>query len=246
MSTTKIKSKAELYEAVHDEFFNLSDEDITMPFNIFNLCEKKKNYSIKTAELTTPGLRGVSLISKQPNLNCIILNSKLSEAEQNFHGFHEYCHTFLHNDDNSKFVCFDTPNVEQNSYVEWQANEGAAELMSPIFRFIPEFSKLYHLLENPQNWSKYYGRIDIYDLLALKYRYTPTVARLHISSLSYEIDQYEKNGSLYGIDILSTNELIKYRIVPTDYNIEIAKRKASLNNYLHSVYSKRFFRLNAK
>lgn len=228
----KIKSKAELYDSINTLFFDLIDQECDFPFNIFKICKKLKNYSIKTENLTTPGLRGIALISKNPDLNCIIINSALSQAEQNFHGMHELIHTKLHAEQ-AAFTCFDNPSIEQNGFIEWQANEGAAELMSPMFRFIPDFVQLYTLMEYPPDWVRRYGKQDIYNMLAFRYGYSPAVAKIHIDSLCYEIDQYIKTRNLSGIDVLSRSDLMRYQIISTDYNKQIAERRQAIMAHIN-------------
>lgn len=57
----------------------------------------------------------------------ILLNSSLSFPEKNFYGTHELIHIYTNTDNpGQSFNCYDTVKPDQNSYIEWIANEGAA------------------------------------------------------------------------------------------------------------------------
>lgn len=169
------------------------------PFNVFEICSTLKRTDIRTCPFTTKGLRGMATIASSPtDINCILVNSNLTFAEQNFHGIHEFIHTVSCPENSGQtFSCFDTVRPHQNSYVEWMANEGAAELLVPYKQLLPLIKKHYPDL------IKDLGTYEFCEEHAGLFLVSPTVLQNRIDSLKYEIHQHISGIEVEDIQILS-------------------------------------------
>lgn len=125
----------------------------TYPLDIYEICKKLDKIEIAAIPLKTPGLRGMAkLADETSDINCILVNSILSQPEQNFHGTHEFMHTIFENGKTgTTFKCYDRVMPFQNKYTEWVANEGAAELLVPYKEFIPLFFELLDTYRSKSN-----------------------------------------------------------------------------------------------
>ena len=79
--------------------------------------------------------------SSKPDI--ILLNSHRNKIEQKIDCSHEAIHLAFHRNINCKsFNCFETALPSQNKYLEWQANEGSAELNVPFQTLLPKIKKI--------------------------------------------------------------------------------------------------------
>ena len=151
-------TKEQLYRKVQGIHQMLEKSGIFPPFTIEKICERFQNILIEYVPLKTRGLRGiVALATEDEPDNCILIDAFLSKEEQYFHSMHEFMHISLHqNADSKTFQCYDRVRPNQNEALEWQANEGAGELIMPYRQFIPLFSKLfteYSNLDKSDYWK---------------------------------------------------------------------------------------------
>lgn len=132
------------------------------------------------------------------DINCILVNSNLTFAEQNFHGTHEFIHTVsCRKNRGQTFSCFDTVRPNQNSYIEWIANEGAAELLVPYKQLLPLIKKHYpDLIQD-------LGTYSFCEEYADSFLVSPMVLQNRIDSLKYEIHQHISGIEIEDIQILS-------------------------------------------
>lgn len=173
--------------------------------------------TVDTCDFKTKGLKGILAIVESQGY--IILDSKESPREQNFFCGHEILHFTLHrNIGANSFQCYESVKSQQNAIIEWQANEGAAELIVPYRQFIPDFLDLF----NPITGS---GDI-FYALFSLaeKYHVTETVIKNRIENLKYEIFQVANGCHMDSVKIMSNNQQKKQGIhVPSYYDIGLEK-----------------------
>lgn len=213
-------TKSWLYKEVDKCRQNLIRNGIT-EITIQNICDEFPHIKVEYMHLESSGLRGlVFLADKISPINAIIINSNLSENEQHFHSIHEYMHICLHSDRKAKSIaCFElSTKKNQDSMIEWEANEGSAELLIPYREFIPQFvARLSELEGNTDFWELMYGANDIFDVFAKQYKVSRNVIKNRISSLSYEIDQYRNGTSVDQINVLSYNQLKNKGTSVTDY-----------------------------
>ena len=153
---------------------------------------------IKRHSFQTAGFCALAFIGDK--CDTIVLNANRHPLEQNFDCGHELIHLTKHRDLRMNcFNCFDKTQPTQNPFIEWEANEGAAELLVPYQLFLPalcEASRLY--CREPQH---------IKPTLAKQFGVTPAVIENRIRSLRYELYQYDILGvDLSHIMLLSQNE----------------------------------------
>lgn len=198
-------NKASLYQEVQHlrEYMGISLSDTTL--DIIEYC--KREYSdIKTEAipLKTSGLHGM-MVPPESNSEpyIILLNSSRSEIEQRFDYTHELMHIALHKKVKRNFNCFDSPGQHQDKFIEWEANEGAAEFLLPYKVFIPQYLKLSKL--HAREWLNSYP----VRLLANEFNVTDSVVANRIKSLNYEIYQYMHGIHVDQIRIESATSLEK-------------------------------------
>lgn len=178
------------------------------PVNALELCTRRISaVEIVYHTFDTTGFCGAAFAGNK--MNTIVLNSARSKAEWNFDCGHELIHLVKHRDINDGiFKCF---KKNQNSFLEWQANEGAAELLIPYKDFIPRFVRFI------SHGNPFYGNCNIQARLANIYNVTEQVINNRIRNLSYEIFQYQRGTPLDSIEILSWRKQQERGIAPPAY-----------------------------
>ena len=147
----------------------------------------------------TKGLHGMAVLGG--DMDFIILNSHRDEYERNFDCSHEFMHTELHRDGPSvTFNCFSEARPNQDSYIEWQANEGAAEFLVPSWALLPLIKA------NRQCLDSYEGIYELKKALAEYFFVTPMVIEKRLESLKYEIQQHLSGIPLEFIKVLSLSQ----------------------------------------
>lgn len=111
-------------------------------------------------------------------------------------------HLFKHrNEQTDCFQCFDNIRNQQNPYLEWQANEGSAELLMPYKIFIP---MLADLISSKISYQK------IKQIMVQEFNVTESMIWYRIENLKYEFHQfYKQNKSIDELVVLSNTELLK-------------------------------------
>lgn len=151
-------------------------------------------------ELDLSGICGI--LYKGNRHTSICLNINRDDAMQNFDCMHELIHYFFH--DSTEFWCYSGPAniVPQNPFLEWQANEGAAQALVPYQAFIPMYIRL------SRKAAKSFEAIEgIIPHLAQHFNVSRMVIQNRISSLQYEISQYLKGVPIDAITVLSKNKM---------------------------------------
>lgn len=213
-------TKQALYQKVDKCRCDLLHEGLASPFTIERICEAFSNIAVEYIPFKTKGLRGmVVLATDSEPIHCILINSLLPAEEKRFHSMHEFMHIVLHsNEDSRSFNCYDKVMPNQNAAIEWQANEGAAELIMPYKEFIPMFSGMYDdYTTAPEFWKIAFGALDPVQAMAKEYFVSVPVIQNRISTLSYEIDQYRSGVPLDQIHLLAFNKQQSLGISVTDY-----------------------------
>lgn len=103
--------------------------------------------------------------------------------------------------------CCEWLEPNQNSYIEWLANEGAAEFTVPYKILLPIIK-----LEYP-NLIKGVGTTVFCNNYASSFAVSPIVMQNRIDSLKYEIEQYMCGVPLDKIEILSNRKQVDRGIV---------------------------------
>lgn len=142
----------------------------------------------------------VSLARSDNENNVILVNSNKSFEEQNFHGFHELMHIPTVDEHGTILRCYERIRPNQDRYLEWLANEGAAEFLVPYKMLLPIIRDRYSdLISGLGTWN-------FCSEFAPKFGVTHTVMQYRIDSLKYEISQYLCGVPMDKIEILSNNK----------------------------------------
>lgn len=194
-----------MYEKIEKLRSILLSLGLKPPYDIFNICSNLEGIVIGTCPFKTKGLRGMAVMAKDStDYDSILINSSLSYLEQNFYGTHELIHIYTSEKNSGQtFNCYDTIRPDQNTYIEWIANEGAAELLVPYKILLPMIKSNYSTMITDG------GTYDFCKKNAGTFGVSETVLQNRIQSLKYETDQYLKGISLEDIEILSNNQQLK-------------------------------------
>lgn len=209
-------TKSLLYKEIEKirQYIDIRDTDY--PLNMVAIAESG-GLSVDTHDFKTRGLKGILAIDG--NEGHIILDAKESRFEQNFFCGHESIHFLLHRDvGQTSFQCYDQVKPKQNRFLEWHANEGAAELLVPYHLFIPRLLQMY----NPVLGC---GDYEVaVDTLSSEYGVSDMVIRNRIENLKYEIYQVAKGTPISDILILSKTQQERQGItIPSCRDIWYAK-----------------------
>lgn len=129
-------TKEDLYRYINDLKKCMGIDPMKIGIDLYSACQKINGIKMEVVDFSDRSLRGMSV----PRENIILLNSSRTPIERNFDCGHELIHVVKHKNENFQtFNCFDKLRPQQNPFLEWQANEGAAEMLVPYKIFIPMF-----------------------------------------------------------------------------------------------------------
>lgn len=205
-------SKDGLYREISKlkTFLGLSESDYG--FDLVKILSNS-GFLLDQIEFQTKGLRGMAIVGCSKGDDVILLNSKRSRDEQNFDCGHEMVHLALHRSLNQKtFNCFDRLQAEQNPFIEWQANEGAAEFFIPHRILIPMIGDCYKSLNTYMDIE--YFKTEMSNI----FNVPSAVMKYRIENLKYETEQYLCGIPLNDIEILSTRKQAERHINVTSLN----------------------------
>lgn len=193
-------SKEQLYHAVDGLRDGFLGPAPVYPLSLPACCERSgSGIALRRIPLRTNGLRGMAVLSRdQEEPDIILLNSNRSEIEQNFDCGHEFIHLSLHRGARVEaFNCFEKVRAQQNHFLEWQANEGAAELLVPYRQLLPLLRDAWPQL------GRWQAIAALREQLAVRFGVSEAVIRFRFESLKYEIFQYISGVPLAQIQLLS-------------------------------------------
>lgn len=194
-------TKCDLYQAV-DQFRR--ENQIKHTNNFAAGCERRGWAKVVDVPFRTAGLRGMSyLAGDESENNLVLLRKSLLQAEKNFTCAHELIHIKFHNNFHiATFTCFDKIRPNQNTNLEWQANEGAAELIVPLAELLPTIKLNFPRLKTWQDFNAFkFG-------LARHFSVTDGVMTFRFEDLKYEIDQYLNDVPMERLEILSRRKQV--------------------------------------
>lgn len=179
-----------------------------LPYDAKELCTSAFGLHFDSTDLKTPKLRGAAHLPS----HSVIIDSKMTDLEQNFYCMHEIMHHILHKSRPTKvYSCYDKTPANQDTFIEWEANEGAAQFLVPYQSFVPLFSSL---LDSPPFSPSCFAAY-----LASCYNVSEPVIINRIDNLGYEIDQYRRGIPIDRIEILSKTQQKRRGIPPPrNYN----------------------------
>ncbi|MBP0958395.1 MAG: ImmA/IrrE family metallo-endopeptidase [Oscillospiraceae bacterium] len=212
-----MNAKADLYSFIE----RMRNQYLALYYvrDIKGFCDSN-SISLYIKNFDSRGFCGAAFVGEKKDT--IVLNGRRNTKEMMFDFVHEFIHTRKHrHEEKHEFTCFDK---RQNSFLEWEANEGAAEFLVNYKLFIPIFCELYEFYANRvEAWQLVYGGVSLIQELAKRFSVTEMIILNRIKNLSYEIDQYSKGTSVDHIFLLSGNQQSIYNITPTNYIENIAR-----------------------
>lgn len=205
-------SKKELYQKVEELKCLFEISEYSYGISLIKILQEK-NYSIKSIPFKTKGLRGMAVIGNDNQSDIILLNTKRTFCEQNFDCGHELIHLTLHrNLERNTFNCFEEVGSYQDKYIEWQANEGAAEFFVPYKILLPIIKENYPFLITHSDVKFFKTK------LAKLFNVPEIVITYRIENLKYEIYQYISGTSIKSLKILSAKKQEEKKIYTKSLN----------------------------
>ena len=186
-----------LYEFVDalKKSFGITLAPCDYPINSIELGKKIcKNLTIE--EIPFPSDYICGILYKGDNSTSIALNSSRELSQQNFDCMHELIHYFFHDISYCQLMCSEK-NINQDFYIEWQANEGAAQFLVPYQLFIPKY------IELEKKYAHSIWEDDSITELSKYFNVSYGVIKNRINSLETEILQYKEGRKINSLIIIS-------------------------------------------
>lgn len=158
---------------------------------------------------------GITIIGDK--ITTMILNSHRTREERRFDWAHETIHYYLHRDiEIPIFNCIDLNSHQklntEDAILEWQANEGAAELLLPYKCFIIKFCEAFRRNMKSDPYFKFRYAGSTAESLAFYYGLSKPVIENRIKSLTCEIYQFLAGIDPDDIKVISRNQQEKAHI----------------------------------
>ena len=204
--TPKMKTEYWTKEVLYNHIDNLrlqlgiSLSECDYPINSLELGKQHcNNLTIEKIPFPTHYICGI--LYKGNDTTSIALNSNREECMQNFDCMHELIHYFFHDISCCQLMCSEK-NIQQDLYIEWQANEGAAQFLVPYQLFIPKY------LELERKYAYSFWEDDSIEELANFFNVSYGVIKNRINSLKTEIMQYKQGQSLKSLVVISKTKAV--------------------------------------
>lgn len=176
--------------------------------------ELAKVVNIELVQFDSKRLCGLIVKNELPKQSTVIINSSKSSDSQKFALMHELVHFFAHPIPKKPFLCDES---NKSDPLEWQANEGSAEILVPYRIFIPRIADLI------RKCSDYMDYVSVSYILADEFATSVPIITNRMNSLVYEINQYIEGIPLDRIKILSKSKREKLNLKVKSLNVYIPK-----------------------
>jgi len=165
--------KPYFYSLINNKMKELGIGENDYPLDSIKIADLyKDNLEIEYLNFQSASIGGI--MYKGQHKSRMALNSMRSKKGQNFDCMHELIHYWFHPDGHN--LCFDAYFLKQNSMREWQANEGAAQVLMPK----ELFTRMYIIFKGSiQGLSDYFNVGE----KAVEYR----VSNLGLSKINFKI-----------------------------------------------------------
>ena len=184
--------KAELYRLVDERRAALS---ISSPADPYQLA-RRLGIAVSCYAFESRCLSG--FLMRGETHSEIVLNASGSPESRRFTAAHELIHYLLHG--GRQFLCGNTGLAEGNvGALEWQANQGAAELLMPYRVFLPFIKNIRSILLADE------GRA--FRLIAKEFSVSLSTAQLRLRDLEPEFEQYCAGVPLEELQIVAASKM---------------------------------------
>lgn len=201
----EIRSKRDLYDAVDQLRTLLGVPHTARAVDFQKIVCASTDTVVQLASFKTRGLQGMAILGT-PDI--ILLNERRGRLSQRFDFAHELIHCRYHRFNRSAFTC--TGFSPRDPFLEWQANEGAAELLVPYRSFVPLVAENYHRIRRYRNLEAFIA------FAAHQFQVTRETIHIRLKSLSAELFQYRAGIPLDQLEILSAREIARRNIMFSD------------------------------
>lgn len=193
-------------------------------------CQSDPTINLIWGNMQTKGFCGTIFFGNK--IDTIVLNKNRSKFEQNFDFTHETVHKFKHRR-LGKIACGCLTSC-QNSFIEWEANEGSAELLVPYRKLLPLIRE--QLPDSPSCMEI----VHLKKRLADQFQVSDAVIHYRLESLKYEIFQYlDWDRPLEKLEILSATQQRNRGIIVSSLNdIENEKFSEEFQAHIRSKNNK--------
>lgn len=131
--------KEKLYKLVDEKLAELGITEESYPLDSCAIARSiGPSLIIEQHKFPTNKMGGI--LYKGEVVSTLALNTLRSDKGKNFDCMHEPMHFWLHPP--GMMLCIDNNYILQNSGIEWQANEGAAQALMPVRLFIKKYMEL--------------------------------------------------------------------------------------------------------
>lgn len=222
-------TKEQLYSLI-DYIRDSFDINIKEVFNVLKFYQANLSDIIKLNchKFNDKKIGGLLIKNKFPELSYITINDSKEAESMAFDLTHELIHFFLHPENRKNYISSSLCDIDN---FEWQANEGAAELLVPYRRFIPHFSK------NIKVCSSRADYLELLSYLSNTYKVSTAVLEYRIAGLKYEIKQFENGTDVNDLQILSKSAQEEQEISIVPYNIMFKNKKNEFRSNVNHFYS---------
>lgn len=212
---TSFWSKSTLYMNVNELARSLNITEDDFPINSETIA-RRYCYNVSIEQLPFPSNDICGILYKGKKSTSIALNAGRSNTMRNFDCMHELIHYFFHDIEDCQYICTadnsEESSIVQDAYIEWQANEGAAQFLVPYEILLPLIKEKRSFLYARG------GALFLREFLAKKFNVTEDVIKIRLESLKFEIHQYLNGCSLDKIHILSAKKQSEKGIVIESLN----------------------------
>lgn len=198
-------NKAQLYAFVREKRRELGINLSSYPLHSQEIAGRYGNLVLQHREFSSKKIGGMLVKNR---VSVMTLNTLHSQAEQNFYGFHELVHFW--DDPKSEYLCIDGQVPIQDRYIEWKANEGAAEMAVPFETFLPDVVGIISDCD-----SLGVAREGCLEVLSWAYKVSPSVIDIRLQSLAYELWQHSQGTPVENVVLMSANEQKKRGVIFT-------------------------------
>ena len=224
---SSIHTKAELYQAAEQIREGLKLPEFYRSEEVFQRIAQREESILSLVPFHSTGLQGMASIGEPGERDVILLSAHLDERERGFYAAHELVHLTCHRTEKKgAFRCFSSNVPMQDDYLEWQANEGAAEILMPWRLFLREVSDFSPDLTR---------RTDIQRLrlhLAGRFGVTDGMVAVRLESLKYELYRAMQGEDPSTFSPISAREQLRRNItVPSLNDMERQLWSKELNHH---------------
>lgn len=192
--------KKSLYSFVDRLRKNLLGGRLDYPLLLSDAVGQIGYLSVKRTKMHTTGLYGIAFLGDR--VNTVILNESRTRVEQNFDLAHELIHVYKH-----RWIDhFECSSNNKHTFLEWEANEGAAELLVPYRLFLSSVHDALSELSRPVD-AYVLSRLRVY--LAQRFHVSPPVIKYRFESLKYEIYDALREAPAYDLAIATNTKHLR-------------------------------------